>query len=82
MHATKELFEEFIRERRYLRNLSEKTLKHYRESYRAFEKEGAWENLYKQSLLAAIVKIRERGVKAGGCQRLYPGCLSLPHLAC
>lgn len=78
----KELFEEFIRERRYLRNLSEKTLIFYRESYRAFEKEGAWENLSKQSLLSAVVKFRECGVKVGAVNayiRMPPGfCLPMP----
>jgi integrase/recombinase XerD len=69
----KELFEEFIRERRYLRNLSEKTLIFYRESYRAFEKEGSWENLSKQSLLAAIVRFRERGVKVGAVNAYIRG---------
>jgi integrase/recombinase XerD len=69
----KELFEEFIRERRYLRNLSEKTLTFYREVYSVFDKEGAWDNLSKQSLLSAIVAFRERGVKVGAVNSYIRG---------
>ena len=66
MHATKELFGEFVRERRYLRNPSERTLQFYWDAYRAFEKEGAWESLSRQSLLSAIVTFRQRGMRVGG----------------
>ena len=44
------LFEEFINERKYFRNLSERTLRFYRETYHFFNQAGAFDNLSKQSL--------------------------------
>jgi hypothetical protein len=44
----KEQFEQFLRERRYLRNLSENTLTYYSNIHHIFDNEGVWDNLSKQ----------------------------------
>lgn len=60
-----ELFEQFIKERRYMRNLSEGTLNYYREVYRFFKDVAAFEGFSKQSLQSAVVRFRERGTSIG-----------------
>jgi integrase/recombinase XerD len=70
----KALFEEFLRERQYLRNLTPNTLYFYREVYHVFDKEGAWEPFSKQSLTTVIVRLKERGVKAGAINSYLRGC--------
>lgn len=67
------LFEEFINERKYFRNLSERTLRFYKETYHYFNQVGAFENLSKQSLQSAIVIFRERGVAVGGINAYIRG---------
>ena len=56
------LFEQFIKERRYFRNLSERALGFYPETYTYFKRVGAFDDLSKQSLLNAVVIFKERGV--------------------
>jgi Site-specific recombinase XerD len=68
-----ELFESFIRERRYLSNLSEGTLTYYREVFNNFSKEGAFNPLSKQSLTNTIIKFKERGVKVGAINTYVRG---------
>lgn len=67
------LFEEFINERKYFRNLSERTLRFYKETYHYFNQVGAFENLSKQSLQKAIVIFRERGATVGGINAYIRG---------
>jgi integrase/recombinase XerD len=67
------LFEEFINERKYFRNLSERTLRFYRETYHYFKQVGAFDNLSKQSLQNAIVMFRERGASVGGINAYIRG---------
>ena len=55
------LFKQFIRERKYFRNLAETTLYFYRETFKQFKMLEAFEDLSKQSLQEAIIKFRERG---------------------
>jgi integrase/recombinase XerD len=58
-----DLFEQFIRERKYLHNLTEGTLAHYREVYRFFTDVGF--DGSKKSLQESIIKFRERGTSVG-----------------
>ena len=67
------LFEEFINERRYLRNLSESTLSVYRENYESFKKVGAFQELSKTSLQAAVMAFRERGTSIGAINTYLRG---------
>ena len=67
------LFTQFINERRYFRNLSEKTLKFYSETYHYFKEVGAFQNLSKQSLQNAVVAFRERGATTGGINAYIRG---------
>jgi integrase/recombinase XerD len=67
------LFEEFINERKYFRNLSERTLRFYKETYHYFNQVGTFENLSKQSLQKAIVIFRERGATVGGINAYIRG---------
>jgi len=50
------LFEQFIRERKYFRNLAETTLYFYHETFKQYKMLGAFENLSKQSLQEEIFK--------------------------
>jgi predicted house-cleaning NTP pyrophosphatase (Maf/HAM1 superfamily) len=64
------LFEQFIKERRYFRNLSERTLHFYTETYNYFKQVGAFDDLSKQLLQSAVIVFRQRG-QALGNQRLH-----------
>lgn len=66
-----ELFEKFILERRYLRNLAEKTLDYYREVYRFFKAVGL--DGSKESLQKAVMKFRERGTLSGAINTYTKG---------
>lgn len=67
------LFEQFIKERRYFRNLSERTLRFYTETYRYFKQVGAFDDLSKQSLQNAVIIFRERGAGIGGINAYIRG---------
>lgn len=67
------LFDQFIKERRYFRNLSEKTLEFYSEIYSYFKQVGAFDNLSKQSLQNAVIAFRERGASIGGINAYIRG---------
>ena len=58
------LFAQFIKERRYLHNLSETTLTYYQQVFTNLHNSGFTE-LTKESLTAVIIKLRERGVTVG-----------------
>ena len=65
------LFEQFIRERTYLRNLSAGTLHYYREVYQFFKDVGF--DGTKQSLLDAVVAFKERGTSTGAINTYIRG---------
>ncbi|MDQ3816140.1 MAG: site-specific integrase [Acidobacteriota bacterium] len=64
------MFEAFIRERRYLRNLSEETITFYQDVYRVFK---VAEPFTQTSLEEVIIKMRERGVSVGGVNTYIRG---------
>jgi integrase/recombinase XerD len=66
-----ELFNQFINERRYLRNLSEGTLHYYREVYEFFKAKGF--DGSKQSLQAAVISFREKGTSIGAINTYIRG---------
>lgn len=59
------LFEQFIKEKRFLDNLSENTLKSYKLAYQWFQKLGG--ELNKQALTNFVIGLREAGMNPGGC---------------
>lgn len=67
------LFDEFIRERRYLRNLSEETLIFYQNVYHVFDLAGTWDNLSKKALTDTLIGFRERGVRIGAINSYIRG---------
>lgn len=72
------LFEQFIKERRYFRNLSEIPLSFYTETYNYFNQVGAFDNLSKQSLQNAMITFRERGTGIGGINAYIRGVNTFP----
>jgi integrase/recombinase XerD len=65
------LFEQFIKERKFLRNLSEGTLAYYREVYEFFKAVGF--DGSKQSLQSAVIRMRERGTSTGAVNTYIRG---------
>jgi hypothetical protein len=72
------LFEQFIKEKRYLSNLSEGTLHYYREVYEFFKAAGF--DGTKGSLQAAVIKMRERGTSVGAINTYIRGCICADQL--
>jgi site-specific recombinase XerC len=56
-------FEQFIRERQYLTNVSPATLEWYKHSFKWLPSESPTE----QELKDAVIRMREKGLKATGC---------------
>ncbi len=56
-------FEQFIRERRYLRNVSPRTIEWYENSFRWLPSDTPTQ----EQLNEAVIKMREKGLKATGC---------------
>ena len=56
------LFNEFIRERVYICNLSPRTIHYYKQVYRTFKGVGAFEDLSKPTLADCLIAFRERGM--------------------
>lgn len=67
------LFEQFIKERKYLRNLAESTLTYYQDTYKQFKILGAFPDLSKESLQNAIIGFRERGTSIGAINTYIRG---------
>jgi hypothetical protein len=65
------LFAQFLKEKRYLSNLSEGTLHYYREVYEFFKAAGF--DGSKGSLQAAVIKMRERGTSVGAINTYIRG---------
>jgi len=59
----RELFNDFIREKRFLSDASPNTIRSYEMSFKKFEKYG----LDKQSLNRFVIGMREEGLTPGGC---------------
>jgi integrase/recombinase XerD len=66
-----ELFAQFINEKKFLSNLSQGTLHYYREVYEFFKVEGF--DGSKQSLQAAVIRMRERGTSTGAVNTYIRG---------
>lgn len=56
-------FEQFIRERQYLTNVSPSTLEWYKHSFKWLRSESPTE----EELKDAVLRMREKGLKATGC---------------
>ncbi len=61
----KELFTQFIKEKRFLSNLSPSTIKSYKLSFQWFEKLNG--DLTKSALANFVIGLRESGMNPGGC---------------
>ncbi len=61
----RESFAPFIREKRFLDNLSENTLRSYKLAFQCLEKLGG--NLNKTALSNLVIRLREAGMNFGGC---------------
>jgi len=66
------LFAQFIKERRYLSNLSETTLTYYSQIFNNFRNSG-FDELSKDCLTSVVMKLRERGVTVGGINTYLRG---------
>ena len=73
MSTINDLFQQFLKERRYLSNLAETTLTYYEEVFNNFQRTGAFETLTRACINQAIVAIRERGVSAGAVNSYIRG---------
>ena len=58
-------FEQFIRERQYLTNVSPATLEWYKYSFKWLRTESPTED----ELKGAVLRMREKGLKATGCTK-------------
>lgn len=70
---TNKLLEEFIRERRYLKNITPKTEIFYRDSWKAYVRYSGSEEISKTLLKEWIIKAREAGVKPVSCNTWISG---------
>src|SRR4051812_33522608 len=67
--ASKSLFDQFLAERRYLKNVTPDTIDWYQTAYKAFQRAlgSKSPDITKQSLQRFVVSMRERGVKSITC---------------
>jgi integrase/recombinase XerD len=68
-----ELFEQFLRERRYLKNITPKTEVYYRNSWDAYKRYAKSEELTKALLTEWVVQMRKAGVKPVSCNTWISG---------
>lgn len=74
------LFEEFLRERRLLRNIAKTTENYYKISFSAFRNYGgADEELSKTSLTKWVMRMREAGVKPKSCNTYITAINAFAH---
>jgi hypothetical protein len=66
-----QLFEQFLKQRKYLHNLTDGTLHFYREVYEFFKAVGF--DGSKESLQESIIKMRERGTSIGAINTYVRG---------
>lgn len=68
MTSLEEIFERFLKERTYLKELSPQTLTFYRSSFRAYQRFSGSATLpTKADLNAFVVSLRERGIGTATC---------------
>jgi len=67
------LFEEFLRERRYLKNISPHTEAYYRQSWNSYIRRLGDDHLTKPNLIQWVIKMREDGVKPVSCNTFISG---------
>jgi site-specific recombinase XerD len=60
-------FDEFIRSRQYLKNVTARTVDWYRDSFRSFARFHCGDEYSKQSLAAFVVAVRDSGVSPISC---------------
>lgn len=63
--SIKDAFDQFIKEKRFLDNLSENTIRSYKLAFQWFEKLGG--DLNKTALSNFVIGLRESGMNPGGC---------------
>jgi len=68
-------FEQFIRERQYLANVTPATVEWYKHSFRWMPSESPTQN----ELKAAVLRMREKGLKASGCNSVIRAINSYLH---
>lgn len=74
MTSLEEIFEQFLKERTYLKGSSPKTLKFYRSSFRAYQRFCGSATLpTKADLTAFLVGLRERGISNASCNNYIRG---------
>ncbi|MCP9496181.1 MAG: tyrosine-type recombinase/integrase [Pyrinomonadaceae bacterium MAG19_C2-C3] len=66
-------FEQFVRERRYLKNVTPKTERYYRNSWSSFVRLTGSEQITKAKLVEWVIKLRESGVKPVSCNTYISG---------
>jgi integrase/recombinase XerD len=71
--STEQLVEQFIRERRYLKNITLKTEIYYRNSWDAYKRYTGSTELSKAQLTEWVVKMREKGIKPVTCNTWISG---------
>lgn len=74
-----QLVEQFIRERRYLKNITEKTELYYRNSWDAYKRYTGTIELSKALLTEWVVKMREKGIKPVTCNTWISGINAICH---
>ena len=70
MDALQPLFDRFLRERRYLKNVTPKTLLWYESAWRAFQQtrtDSPATLIHRSDLQQFVVQLRQRGVKPVTC---------------
>lgn len=64
-------FEQFVKERIYLKNVTKRTVDFYRDSWRSFQRYGG--ELSKPGLAKYVIAMREAGVKPVSCNTFISG---------
>ena len=59
------LFEQFVKEKKFLKNVAPKTERFYRQSYKTFKRFGG--ELTKQGIKDFVIKMRESNLSSGAC---------------
>jgi site-specific recombinase XerD len=66
--STSGLFEQFLAQRRYLKNVTPSTIEWYETAFKALQREhGTNPELWKSSLQGFVTSLRQRGVKPVSC---------------
>ena len=81
--STSFLFEQFLAQRRYLRNVTPSTIEWYQTAFKALQKAlgTAAPPLTKSSLQQFVISVRQRGVKPVSCDTYHQGAECLLSVA-